>query len=394
MKHLTIVIKPTYSCNARCTYCDYPKKGEKIKPMTEETFSLLVRRLEEILEFNNGQMSFTLEWHGGEPLLMPNSFYEHVEKTVKESKLKYVSYTLQTNLILLDPEKHPAMIRLLGDRPSVGTSFDPVSDARSLLGNKSYKKEFIKRFFSLKGVVNTGGVIYVSHKGTIGREQEIYNYFKNLGFKSMNLNQASDDNYYEPRELNINPYEMGQVLINFWEAWEKDNRSINIKPFVYWDEQSKSDKVTPKMTRHSGSCSKNMYCIIPTGEVYHCDLDIHYGFQPAGSLAEDSFMELSKQKDFVQRSDKKIKTSYKEEFEKYKQLEQKPLTRDEALQEAGCAGCEWWNYCRGDCPRNAVFDQYNDLYGKSYWCESYKMLFNKVFKNKNVEEKILMEEAL
>jgi uncharacterized protein len=48
------------------------------------------------------------------------------------------------------------------------------------------------------------------------------------------------------------------------------------------------------------------------------------------------------------------------------------MARMEALRQTDCAGCEFWDYCHGGCPGEAVD---NDYRNKTRFCSAYKTLF-------------------
>ena len=74
MAGMAVVVKPTYACDAACTYCEVHKWGNLFKPMKKETFELLNSRLEEYFESDkNAQVTFY--WLGGEPLMAGDEFY-------------------------------------------------------------------------------------------------------------------------------------------------------------------------------------------------------------------------------------------------------------------------------------------------------------------------------
>lgn len=356
-KRLQFIMKPTYSCNAACSYCSVYKKGATSTAMTTEIFDDLKSRIDkEFEDVDLSQSSATFIWLGGEPLLMSNKFFEHVyDKTMVHSQKHYLKYkhNMQTNLTLYNSEKGAVIKKLLSGKDgsfSLGSSYDPVSDERVLVGPKSYKKEFLKSYFQLKKDNGRLGCIYVVHKGALGYEQDIYRFFKNLGIQSFSVNSMSDfTGKYDEEVFGLTPKEQGEFFINMWKIWQEDNYALNISPFIGWKHLRDKGEEKHLRCHNVENCSKNLFGVGPDGSIYECDRNMQAEEAPLGSIYTDSFADLQKKKIFHKRHS--------------------------VLKEVDCAGCEYWSYCKGGCPFETKA-YYEGEIGKTYWCESYKMLFN------------------
>ena len=113
---LSLVIKVTRSCNLRCVYCSEWRSQSPV--MTLETAEALVARA---LEDSPPIVQFG--WHGGEPTLVPISFYAQVVELQKrfQKEDQLVRNALQTNGTLLTAD-WIAFIRQNGF--SLGISLD------------------------------------------------------------------------------------------------------------------------------------------------------------------------------------------------------------------------------------------------------------------------------
>ena len=71
MGHLSLIVKATRLCNLRCTYCHDWRDG----PDQTMSFFVMARMIASALK---DQFHDTVEfiWHGGEPTVLPISFYE------------------------------------------------------------------------------------------------------------------------------------------------------------------------------------------------------------------------------------------------------------------------------------------------------------------------------
>lgn len=104
-----IVLKVTQLCNLNCTYCYVYNRGDdswrtRPKFVTDDVIRKLCERIREYCELNDLK-SFTIEFHGGEPLLLGIDRFEgilaEVRKQLQEIRVRYL---LQTNGLLLDRE--------------------------------------------------------------------------------------------------------------------------------------------------------------------------------------------------------------------------------------------------------------------------------------------------
>lgn len=99
----TLIVKVTHRCNLDCLYCyeNITKKGED---MSEATF----RQLVDIVLENSSKPKVTFLFHGGEPTLLPNSWYENgilYAKEKAEKCGKTVDFSMQSNLLGINDAK-------------------------------------------------------------------------------------------------------------------------------------------------------------------------------------------------------------------------------------------------------------------------------------------------
>jgi uncharacterized protein len=99
----TLIVKVTHRCNLDCLYCyeHITKKGED---MTLTTFYDLVAKV----LANSEQKEILFLFHGGEPTLMPNEWYESAIQYAQNEAVKYqkkVKFSMQTNLLGINDAK-------------------------------------------------------------------------------------------------------------------------------------------------------------------------------------------------------------------------------------------------------------------------------------------------
>ncbi len=358
---MAVIVKPTYACDAACSYCEVHKWGSLFKPMTKETFLQLNKKLEEHFETNDAKVTFY--WLGGEPLMAGDEFFGEVKEISYNSSLQ-ISHAIQSNLISFSKKEFTNLKSLLKefaksnsktkDKKSytISTSVDPVSDARVLKNGKDYNKAFLKSIFKLKKEGASYGAVYTVHSGSLGKEKEIYYYFKNLEFKAFNLNAMCDySGRFQERDFGMTPKDYGKFMINLWDLWERDNYKIRIMPFTTW--KTLRDTGSQKELRcfNDGVCNKNLCAVGPNGAVFACDRAMQAKQEPLGNIQKDSFEKMFEKK-------------YHEKRISY-------------IKNHDCKGCKWWDYCKGSCPYESR-EEFEGSFGKSFWCEGYKMLFEHI----------------
>ncbi len=365
---MAVVIKPTYVCNACCDYCEVYKLGDFYKPMSEETYKLLNKRLEEFLQkpTKDRKSKVTFYWLGGEPLMVSDDFYGFVKDETAKVKNLEISHAIQSNLTPLVKKEFKNLKELLTTYKKkekkntntkikfhMSTSADPVSDARKLKNGKSYDEAFLKALMKLKKEGAGYGAVYTVWEGSLNHEKEIYYYFKNLGFGGFNINAMCDYTTKFKGDIGMTPKDYGEFLKNMWDIWERDNFSVNITPFKSWKLLRDKGDSSELRCFNDGVCNASLCAVGPNGDVYTCDRAMQSKQLPLGNIKKDSFEEMFEKKVHVKRV--------------------------EYLKQNDCAGCQWWDYCKGSCPYESRAE-YEGSFGKSYWCESYKMLFEHINK--------------
>ena len=129
MKTLNVMLKPASSlCNMRCRYCFYAEEAaERTIPsyglMKEETVEALIGRVSEALQEGDAVQYI---FQGGEPTLSGLPFFRRFTSLATQRKDISVSFSLQTNGLLLDEEFCDL---LLEHRFLVGLSLDLLPEA-------------------------------------------------------------------------------------------------------------------------------------------------------------------------------------------------------------------------------------------------------------------------
>jgi len=363
MRHVTLVIKTTQACNAACIYCSSWKEDYTEINMSEETLRALHVRLAEYAQ--EGDLEDVLfTWHGGEPLLMDNSFYYRAldlqEELLKPLGIK-VGNIMQSNLLSLNEKKAEMLVKLLhfhdGQPSSVGTSFDPIPGIR-VMKHGDYERRFREAVSVAQEYGIALGLVYTVHKYSVDRVKEIYD-FLTSEFPDMTI--RFNPLYHEGRALlpegeryYITPREWGRFIVELHEIWDADDKKHTIEPFAaLWDFHQGTGYSLD--CEHSGSCSEHHLGIGTDGTVYCCCRGVDLARRPYGNLNSEKLASILMSPYRVQLHNRSI-----------------------YLRMTVCRDCKWWRYCHGGCPVESDIS-YGDLFHPTSWCEGWERYFDTIF---------------
>jgi len=369
----TLLLKSTKKCNATCTHCSAIKN--KQRNLTLEDAKNII---DKVAKYVFGRCS--LIFHGGEPMLMGVDFYKELIEYIENKYPNKFTYAMQSNFLLYNKEWFELISKY---KIGMSTSYDFYSDIRNLGGNvKKYYDIWyknIKQFQKdMSEYLNTDFypyVINIVNKQNHKKIKEIYeiakkekfnirhNYFYKVGRGDKN-----SEKYY------IEPEDYGKFLVDMFNLWINDalagNIDINffkVYPSSYFVEKVISIDNGGHMCPWLNTCGGTFLAIEPTGVFYNCSemADIN-GF-PYGNIFEiDDLKEI-------------ILT---ENFQKIYQRRRK-LPKE-------CLSCKYYKYCQGGCMRDSYINERNfgNLYGKTWACKAWYMIFEEVLKYKNFFEKV------
>ncbi|MBM4328075.1 MAG: radical SAM protein [Deltaproteobacteria bacterium] len=342
-KNIEFVIKPTLRCNGACSYCNVAETGSFMgKPVIEATF----RSLAEYLG-RNPLDEVTILWHGGEPTLMGEFFFQEVlglQALISDHRVEHV---MQSNLTCMTPALADTLCELLKGG-GIGTSVDPFSDYRRLKSGEPYPERWYEGFELVRSRGFRVGMVYVVHGESVGLGKSIYHYFKNVGVDSLTLIPLEEPaREFEGARLDAPSW--GKFLLEIYRAWEEDRAMLPVEPFVTWAHFA-HDKDSPRCGFPEGlHCCEPTVAVAPTGDVYPCVRLLDVGSGAIGNLVVDSLEKILTRPDALWRSQ-----------------------RRDLLRQGECASCRWWDLCAGGCAAACGFGR------KTVWCEGYRLFFEAV----------------
>ncbi len=356
---MLFIVKPTAACNGKCVYCSAYKEDPG-RAMTRQTLRLLFERVGEYAE-TGALREIQFLWHGGEPLLMGPDFYREVlelSAALQERGQIPVGHLIQSNITLVTEEFLPVLKELV-PTGRFGTSYDPIPGIRLLRGGKSYEEEWKKAYALLRSGGLDVGVVYVVHHGSLGNAGHIYHELKGLGLTGgLRFNPLYDTGLAKTsRELHISPRQWGEFLLELWEVWNEDGRTLHVAPLEGWDDLINGRKARLSCA-YSGSCTRNFTGIDADGTVYTCGRSMDDHLMPFGNLHDEPLSQI-------------YAAEARRAF----------LNRQEWLLQGECAGCRWWSLCHGGCPNDAQI-AYGDMLRKTYWCEGTRLYLDRIYGDK------------
>lgn len=374
-----IMLKPAGPlCNLNCKYCYYTEKTALFKksitaadrPMTlsDELLEKFTREYIEMQPANN--VLFT--WHGGEPLLLPISYYKRALRLQRKyAHGKQIDNTLQTNGTLITDEWAEFFKR---NNFLVGVSIDgpqAMHDAyRKSRGGRSSWQQVMRGI----EILNRHGVewnaLAVVNDLTAKDPQAFYQFFRSINCKFIQFTPVVErqEQHTDGRHLaqplsripsvsdvmpfSVTPRAWGNFLCSIFDQWVRHDVGDT---FIQIFDATLANwvGVAPGICTLSPTCGHAL-AMEHNGDVYACD---HYVFPEfrRGNLHTHSLQSMAH-------------SPLQKQFGQHK--------RDGLPRQ--CQECTWQFACHGECPRlRFIKDRYgND--GLNYLCQGYQQFFQHV----------------
>ena len=352
-----VIIKPTKSCNADCSYCCAPSDGAP--KWTDEDFRRAFDMLEQRLH-----PAATFLWHGGEPMLLGPRFYRKAYDYAR-NRLSGVRFSMQSNMLSYS-DRWKAVFREVF-KGGISTSWDPDGQCRSIKGSP----ELYSRVFQAKmeSLLNDGwhpNVIATFTDSTIHLARDTYGKALESSKNGRPYDIRLNYRYPAGRALNagpaIRPDTYGRYLTEIYDRWIVDCPDFLVTPL-----DQMLMKVAGAETGRcpwSKSCTGRIIEIEPNFDVYNCG-----EFADVGN-AEFRFGNLLKDGIGACLSSRAANGLAQRRYRHPKE----------------CMQCIHFDECEGGCMRDSVLFG-GGLYGKFHYCESWKEIFSRI------KESILTGEA-
>lgn len=305
MRPFSLLFKPTGGgCNLDCGYCFY-KKDHAAGMMSMETAS---RTLTEYAALPFEGKSVSLQ--GGEPLLAYDTGIFRLLDTFSFEK------SLQTNATLLTDD----IAAFLAEGGwLVGASLDGPEHLNRLRGDSF--ADTVRGIRRLEAANVDYNLVTVVSKANVAHPKDVYLYLRdNFSTRFHQYIECTG-----PCE-DISGDEWGAFLVGLFDEWiKKDARTVSIRLF----DSIVSQMVCgiPTQCSYGESCRHHLV-VEHDGSVYPCDFHVRPDLK-LGNINTDSFEEMLASPVYERFASAKL-----------------------ACLPDACGTCEFFDFCRGDCPRS------------------------------------------
>ncbi|MBP2145290.1 uncharacterized protein J2129_000744 [Methanofollis sp. W23] len=345
-----IMLIPTLGCPAHCKYCW--SSDEHSPRMSIKTVEDVVEWLK---DFRDDQVTVT--FHGGEPLLAGEAFYQEALPLLAEGLSHlHPTFAIQTNLWLLTPGIADLFAKY---KIPVGSSIDGPKEICDLQRGEGYYERTMQGYELAREHGLDVRFICTFTSYSVERKEEIFNFFleNNLTLKlHPALPSLRDSN---PDEWTLTPEKYGELLVYLLDQSLEHLGEIEVMNI--------NDLCRGVFTRHGtvctyADCMGNTFAIGPDGSIYPCYRFVGMPEFVMGNVATHPSREELEQSAV------------------WKQMEAFKAYVDEH-----CKDCAHIKYCRGGCPYNAIAPTGGEVKGVDPHCPAYARIFEEIGERINKE---------
>ena len=348
---ISIVVKVTKRCNIRpaCRYCyDYDARCDS------KAFDMSAATLENLIRKSVGSGDFKriiFVWHGGEPLVMGQKFYESAvawQQAFNRDGAMLVENRIQTNAVSLD-ERWVHFLKKRGFQ--METSFDAFDNERM----RGKSAQVLANILRAKDVgYPPANIMCIVTSRNVHRLREVYDYFAERGLDFtpspiLALGEACRQN-----DLSITAEEYGRAVADLMDYMLQQPESRIRVRFV--------DAILKAVLFGEQNLCSHGYCVYEyvtadhNGDIYPCakvdDPEWCFGNINQVSNLSDIFQGETYRR-YARRAEGRLK---------------------DCARENGGEPCEVFRYCRGGCASNAKAA--GGYTKRDFYCSAYRILFN------------------
>ena len=344
---LYVMLKPTGSrCNLACRYCYYLEKQnfypEQV-PLSDELLETFIRQYLEAQTMP--QVLFT--WHGGEPLLLPLSFYQRaLGLQQRYARGRQIDNCLQTNGTLLTDEWCEF---LRENHFLVGISIDGPQTFHDAYRCHSFEKVMRGIRLLQKHHVEWNAMATVNHLNA-DYPADFYRFFKDIGCQYLQFTPVVErQSGGQVTDFSVTPEQWGRFLCGVYDEWVKEDiGQIFVQLFdatlANWSGEP------PGICSMSPTCGRAA-AMEANGDVYSCDHFVFPNYR-LGNIRQQSLTTML----------------YGERQQQFGRNKSASLPRQ-------CRECRFLFACHGECPKNRFLkDKYGEP-GLNYLCKGYQQFF-------------------
>ena len=344
---LYVMLKPTGSrCNLACRYCYYLEKQKfypEQVPLSDELLETFIRQYLEAQTMP--QVLFT--WHGGEPLLLPLSFYQRaLGLQQRYARGRQIDNCLQTNGTLLTDEWCEF---LRENHFLVGISIDGPQTFHDAYRCHSFEKVMRGIRLLQKHHVEWNAMATVNHLNA-DYPADFYRFFKDIDCQYLQFTPVVErQSGGQVTDFSVTPEQWGRFLCGVYDEWVKEDIShIFVQLFdatlANWAGEP------PGICSMSPTCGRAA-AMEANGDVYSCDHFVFPNYR-LGNIRQQSLTTML----------------YGERQQQFGRNKSASLPRQ-------CKECRFLFACHGECPKNRFLKDKYDEPGLNYLCKGYQQFF-------------------
>ncbi|HMK34547.1 MAG TPA: radical SAM protein [Desulfomonilaceae bacterium] len=356
---LSVILNPTYRCNADCEYCFENRTSDV---MELEDFECIFRKIADYLR-QQEVSDLKLHWEGGEIFTMEPEWLlraHDISGEISEKTGLRINHRLQTNLIGYGPRWRRIVREMFCDE--IGSSLDYPNLYRKVLGGdpESFNTTWFRRYEEARDAGIQIGVITLPNKASlsVGAERFYSYYVEDLGIASFQINTPYPGGRPTPakRSFPLDNELLSTFYSDLFDLWIRHGlcEDVPINPFNELVHYFRTGENKSYCT-WAENCSCKFVGIGPKGAVGQCEdwVSNHPEYVFGNILEGGTMAEI-------------MNGPVRERF----------LQRPARLfDEEDCAECEYWNLCHGGCPVRA-YSSTGNLFAKDPYCQSSKTLFD------------------
>lgn len=292
------VVKVSKLCNMRCRYCYEWEELNSRARMSFELWEQLLLSMRDYHERQAARLGRKLEtriiWHGGEPTLLPLSYFERVlelqARLLGAHRLRSGEFrnTLQTNLYSL-PEEKLAFFARQGIQ--LGVSLDVRGGVRLDVGGSETEDTVVANMDRLREKGVGFGAITVLGGHTHRNIVAIYNFYESLGldFRLLPLFDAPLNTPDAPFALTGE--QAVRALCRLFRHWIRRPERVLVRPLVEYT-YAVYDKMTGRsQSRYDRRAGEWALLVNTDGTVYQV-MDAYDAALAHGNLLTESFQAM------------------------------------------------------------------------------------------------------
>jgi len=282
-----VTLKLTRGCNLKCTYCNVDAFTPKTPRMSLEQFQLIARLLIE----NSTAPFVGLEFHGGEPMLLSDEFYEEATKyamALARKHNKFVEFPLVTNGTLLTEER---LLKLSKLGIKFCISADGPPEINDVLRGKGKAVEAAIRLFQKNKI--SFGCLSVLSKANYGRMYEVMEWFKEMNIRDFRLNFLQPQGRGADESFLLSGEEMFEGIRGVMDHMVQTDVSVreeetllNVDRFLH----GRSANPGLSCWEHQCQAGRNYVAIDHEGTIHACGTDMSN--HPLGKIEAEEFDEV------------------------------------------------------------------------------------------------------